>query len=125
MESGRSTGARFGPQDNKTIFSLSQKERNQAMFETLDKLFLAGLGAVTMTKERAEALFEEYVAKGKAKREEKSGFIKEVLDTAEKSRAELEKIIAEQLHKVITQLPLATKEDIERLEEKIDQLLSR
>ena len=95
------------------------------MFETLDKLFLAGLGAVTMTKERAEALFEEYVAKGKAKREEKSGFIKEVLDTAEKSRAELEKIIAEQLHKVITQLPLATKEDIERLEEKIDQLLSR
>jgi polyhydroxyalkanoate synthesis regulator phasin len=95
------------------------------MFETLDKLFLAGLGAVSMTKERAEALFEEYVQKGKAKREEKSGFIKEVLDMAEKSRADLEKIISEQLQKVMSQMPLATKEDLKRLEEKIDQLLKK
>ena len=63
------------------------------MFETLDKIFLAGLGAMTLTKEKAEEIFDEYVEKGKAKREEKSGFVKDLLDRDEKSRADLEKII--------------------------------
>ena len=36
------------------------------MFETLDKIMLAGLGAMSMTKEKAESIFDEYVEKGKA-----------------------------------------------------------
>jgi polyhydroxyalkanoate synthesis regulator phasin len=43
------------------------------MFETLDKLMLAGLGAVSMTRERAEEIFDEYVSRGKvAKRRAKT-----------------------------------------------------
>jgi polyhydroxyalkanoate synthesis regulator phasin len=95
------------------------------MFETLDKIFLAGLGAMSLTKEKAEEIFEEYVEKGKLKREQKSGFVKEILDTAAKSRSDLEKIISEQLQKVLAQMPLATKNDLKRIEEKLDQLLSR
>lgn len=95
------------------------------MFETLDKIFLAGLGAMSMTKERAEQIFDEYVEKGKAKREEKSGFVKELLDTAAKSRADLEKIISEQVRKALSQLPLATKDDLKRIEEKLDQALGQ
>ena len=95
------------------------------MFETLDKIFLAGLGAMTLTKEKAEEIFDEYVEKGKAKREEKSGFVKELLDSAAKSRADLEKIISEQLHKALAQLPLATKDDLKRIEEKLDQALGQ
>lgn len=95
------------------------------MFETLDKIFLAGLGAMSLTKEKAEEIFEEYVEKGKLKREQKSGFVKEILDTAAKSRSELEKIISEQLQKALAQMPLATKNDLKRIEEKLDQLLSR
>ena len=95
------------------------------MFETLDKLFLAGLGAMTLTKDKAEEIFEDYVEKGKAQREQKSGFVKELLETAEKSRADLEKIISEQVHKALAQLPLATKDDLKRVEEKLDQLLSK
>lgn len=95
------------------------------MFETLDKLFLAGVGAMSMTKEKAEALFEEYVEKGKVQREQKSGFVKEVMDMAEKSRADLEKVISEQVEKALEQFPLATKDDLKRVEDKLDQLLSR
>jgi len=95
------------------------------MFETLDKIFLAGLGAMSLTKEKAEEIFEEYVEKGKLKREQKSGFVKEILDTAAKSRSDLEKIISEQLQKALAQMPLATKNDLKRIEEKLDQLLSR
>lgn len=93
------------------------------MFETLDKMMLAGLGAVSMTRERAEKIFDEYVSRGKADKEARSGFVKEIVDSAEKTRKEFEKIISEQVQKTVDQLSLATHKDIQRLEEKIDKLL--
>jgi poly(hydroxyalkanoate) granule-associated protein len=99
------------------------KETN--MFETIDKLFLAGLGAAAMTKERAEKIFDEYVAKGKVEKEQRQGFVKEVMEHAQKTKEELEKVISEQVKKGISNLAVATKEDVKRLEAKIDQLLKK
>jgi polyhydroxyalkanoate synthesis regulator phasin len=93
------------------------------MFETIDKLMFAGLGALSMTKERAEKIFDDYVRRGQLENEGRSGFVKEVMDSAEKSRQNLEKLIAEQVDKSVGKLNLASKDDIKRLEEKIDRLL--
>jgi polyhydroxyalkanoate synthesis regulator phasin len=95
------------------------------MFETLDKMMLAGLGAVSMTRERAEQMFDEYVNKGQAERDNRSGFVKEVMDSAERTRSELEKMISKQVQETVTTLHLATQEDIQRIEEKLDQLLAK
>jgi len=95
------------------------------MFETLDKLMLAGLGAISMTREKAEKLFDEYVSRGRAQKESKAGFVKEMMDTAEKTRAELANIVAEQVSKTVDKLNLATKDDIRRLEEKLEKAQSR
>ncbi len=95
------------------------------MFETLDKVVLAGLGAMSMTKEKAEQIFEEYVSRGQAEREHKSGFIKEMMETAERTRADMEKLIGEQVKKAISANPIATKDDIKRIEQKLDQLLAK
>ena len=95
------------------------------MFETLDKLMLAGLGALTMTRERAEKMFDDYVNKGQAAREGRSGFVKEVLDSAEKTRAEFQKLVSDQVRQTVDSLHLASKEDIRRIEEKVDQLLTK
>lgn len=94
------------------------------MFETLDKMFMAGLGAMSMTKEKAEQIFDEYVKKGQAEREHKSGFVKEILETAEKTRSDMEKLVSEQVKKTISSIPLATKEDLKRVEQKLDQILA-
>lgn len=95
------------------------------MFETLDKLMLAGLGAMTMTRERAEEIFDEYVEKGKAQKDQRSGFIKDLMDRAEKNRKDMEKLVEEQIEKVLTKQPLATKDDVKRIEDKLDQLLNK
>jgi len=92
------------------------------MFETLDKIFLAGLGAISMTQERAEKIFDEYVSRGKAEKESRAGFIKTMMDAADKNRIELEKIIAKQVRETMERLDLLTREDIERIEKKIDKL---
>ncbi len=95
------------------------------MFETLDKLMLAGLGALTMTRERAEKLFDEYVSKGQAEREARSGFVKEVMDSADRTRAEFQRLVADQVRQTINNLHLATKDDLLRIELKLDQLLAK
>ena len=95
------------------------------MLDALDRFMMAGIGAMSMTKERADELFDEYVNRGKAERENKSGFVKEVLDQAEKSRSEFEKLIDKQVRETVEKLGLATKEDVKRIEEKLDMLLAK
>jgi len=95
------------------------------MFETMDRLMLAGLGALSMTRERAEKIFDEYVSRGKAEKAGRSGFVKEMMDNAEKTRNAFEELISKQVHHAVDKLDFATREDIQRVEEKLDQLLSR
>ena len=95
------------------------------MFESLDKMMLAGLGALSMTRARAEKLFDEYVSRGQAEKENRSGFVKEVMDGADRTRSELEKMISEQVQQTVTMLHLASQEDIDRIEKKLDQLLAK
>ncbi len=78
-----------------------------------------------MTRERAEQMFDEYVSKGQAERDNRSGFVKEVMDSADRTRSELEKMISKQVQETVTTLHLATQEDVQRIEEKLDQLLAK
>lgn len=95
------------------------------MFETLDKMMMASLGALSMTRERAEKMFDEAVSKGKEAKDNRSGFVKEVMDSADKTRTELENLVSEQVQKTVTELHLASREDIERIEQKLDKLLKK
>ncbi len=95
------------------------------MFEALDKIMLAGLGAMSMTREKAESIFDEYVEKGKAQKEQRAGFVREVMEHAEKAKGDMEKVISEQVEKAMAKQPLATKDDVKRLEAKLDQLLAK
>ena len=92
------------------------------MFETLDKIMLAGLGAISMTRDRAEKIFDEYVSRGKVEKESRTGFVKAIMDAADKNRTELEKLIAKQVRETMEHLNLPSRDDIQRLEEKIDKL---
>lgn len=95
------------------------------MFETIDKLMMAGLGAAAMTKEKAEKIFDEYLSRGKAEAADKTGFVKELMDRAGENKKNLEHLISEQFSNVATRLNFATKEDIQNLEAKIDRLLEK
>ena len=47
-----------------------------------------------------------------------------MLDSADKARKDLEKLVSDQIHKTLSDMPLATKDDIKRLEQKIDLILA-
>ena len=92
------------------------------MFETFDKMMLATIGALSMTRDRAEKLFDDYVSRGQAEAGRKEGFVNDLLKSAEKSRTELEQMIARQVSQTAQRMDLPTREDIRRLEAKIDRI---
>jgi len=93
------------------------------MFETLDKVAMAGLGALTMTREKAEKIFDEYVKRGEIEKDSRKGFMKDVMDSAEKTRKDLEKMISDEVKKTIDSMDIATKKDIRHIEGKLDKVL--
>jgi polyhydroxyalkanoate synthesis regulator phasin len=95
------------------------------MFESINRVVLAGLGALSMSRERAEKIFDEYVRRGQAEKADRSGFVKDLMDSAEKARKDLEDLVAKQVRQALAALNVATREDIERLEAKVDELLKQ
>lgn len=93
------------------------------MFETLDRIMLAGLGALSMTREKAEGLFDEAVRRGQESRKDREKFIADVMDSAQRARATFEESLSRHVRAAVANLNLATHEDIRRLEAKLDQLL--
>ncbi len=91
----------------------------------IDKMMYAGLGAISMTRQRAEKLFDDYVKRGQAEKEKRTGFIKDVMETSEKTRKEFENLVSEQVKKVVKQMNVATSDDIKRLEKKLDKLMKQ
>lgn len=92
------------------------------MFEAMNKMMLAGLGVMSMSREKAESIFDEYVSRGQAEREGKSSFVKELMDSADKTRQDLEKLVNEQMHKAIESTSVATKNDISRIEQQLQAI---
>jgi polyhydroxyalkanoate synthesis regulator phasin len=95
------------------------------MLETLDKMVLASLGVMNMSRKRAEKIFDDLVRQGQAARGQKGSFVKEMVDTAEKARKDLEETVARQVRSALAKVDLASRDDVERLEKKLDQALRR
>jgi polyhydroxyalkanoate synthesis regulator phasin len=93
------------------------------MFETFDKLMTAGFGALTMTREKAERLFDDAVQRGRQQRGDQKQFVDDMMDSATRARTSLEDLIAKQLRATLASLNLPSREDLARVEAKLDALL--
>ncbi len=95
------------------------------MLDTVQRLMEAGLGAFSVTREKAEQVFDEMVRRGQMEKGGRDQFVKDLVDAAGQTRSEMETLIASEMHKVLVKLNLPTREDLARVEAKIDQLLQR
>ncbi|MDW7679140.1 MAG: phasin family protein [bacterium] len=92
------------------------------MFDLFKKTVLMGLGAITITKEKAEQIVDELVKKGELAKDDRSKAIQDLLKKAEEQEKILVDKVSAEVNKAIEKLGLPTKKDLERLEKKIDEL---
>jgi polyhydroxyalkanoate synthesis regulator phasin len=93
--------------------------------ELVERLLLAGVGAVSLTAERAEALAEELAAKGGIRKEEARELIDESTARWRGEAGRMGERASAALEGLFAELGLVTKDDYEELELRVAQLEHR
>jgi len=84
----------------------------------LEKGFLAGIGLLSMTREKAEKLIDELSKEGELQKGEVKQWVDQLSNRGEEERQALRNLIRDELKKVLDDMGLATKEDIQKLLDK-------
>ena len=90
------------------------------MTNLLEKGFLAGIGLLSMTREKAQGIIDELSHEGELQKSEVKQWVDQLSDRGEEERQALRKLIRDELKVVLDEMGLATKEDIQKLREKQD-----
>ncbi|MCK4947180.1 MAG: hypothetical protein KAQ99_09900 [Candidatus Aureabacteria bacterium] len=88
----------------------------------LKDLVNLGLGALVITKEKAEEVVNELVKKGEVGQEEGKELISKLIEKGEKSKKEIEDRIEKTVKDVVGKLDISTKKEIEELKFEIEEL---
>lgn len=95
------------------------------MIDFIKKGLAFGLGLAVTSKERVEKFVNELVKKGELSQEESKELINQLIQRGEEEKTELKRIMFEQFKQLTDELNLATKDDINKLEERIQNLEKR
>lgn len=95
------------------------------MKEMVHKTFALGWGAMALTRETAGKLVDELVKKGEVGQEEARDLVNDLLERGKKEREEVQKVIRQEMARVLGELNLPSRDDLLRLEAKVDRLLQR
>lgn len=90
--------------------------------DILKKLTLASIGAYTVTREKAEELFDEMVKKGEITSDEKAEALKNFVNRSVESTEKMSKWVEEAFQKFSTRLSGKLDDQISRLSDRIEQL---
>ncbi|HFE53089.1 MAG TPA: hypothetical protein ENK07_06580 [Bacteroidetes bacterium] len=86
------------------------------------KALMAGVGALSLTREKAEAFVDELVKKGEVSRPEKMKVVDDLLKKAEQEERQILEKLGKVVTKALQEMDLPTKEDLRRIEEKLDRI---
>lgn len=96
--------------------------RRITMIESLRKLGLLGIGAISITEEKIKQVVNELVEKGEMSTEEGKTLVHELLTEKKKQVQDFEEKISRDVQNAIGKSKIASKDDVSRLEDKITEL---
>ena len=91
----------------------------------IEKMLLAGFGAFTLTREKAEKIVNDLVKRGEVAKKDQPEFVKKLLERGKDTRAEIEAMVEKTMTNVLNKLNIPTKSDIDALMKKIDELAKK
>lgn len=95
------------------------------MKDLLNKAVSLGLGLAVTSKEQVEKLVEEMVRKGEMSRAESSAFVDELLQKGKEAQRKVDAMVRERVAEMTGSKHYATKEEIARIERRLEELERR
>lgn len=92
------------------------------MNDLFKKAFSLGIGVTIASKEKLEGYVNELVKKGEIAPDQSKELVAKLIQRGEEQQTELKQLIRDQFQKLMGELHMATKEDIARLERRIEKL---
>ncbi|MCQ6561738.1 phasin family protein [Paenibacillus mendelii] len=92
------------------------------MRDTINKAISLGLGIAIASKEQIEKTVEELVKKGEINRSESMDLVDELMKKGGEAKQHMETVVRERVNGMLGESRLATKEDIARIEQRLDAL---
>ena len=92
------------------------------MRTTIEKALSLGLGLAIAGKEQVEKTVEELVKKGEVNKSESKELIQHLIQKGEEMKSQLEIAVKEKMNAAYTEMKLATKDDIKKLEDRMEAL---
>ena len=90
-----------------------------------DKFLLAGLGVITITKEKAEKFVKELVSRGEVTKKGSSTLINDLLNKGKRARKEIKDFIKKETTLIYKQANRASQKEVNELKKRIRQLEAR
>lgn len=89
---------------------------------SMKKLFLAGIGSLAVTYEKAEGMVDELVKKGALAVAEGKELNEELKRNLREKKEGEKPLTSERLREIVSELQYASKKDIEELKARIEEL---
>jgi polyhydroxyalkanoate synthesis regulator phasin len=89
------------------------------MSDLLKKAISLGLGITAVSREKVQQFVDEMVVKGELGKSEAKDVVNRLIDRGEEHRLELRQIVHDQVQKILSELDVATKQDLRDLEQKL------
>jgi len=86
------------------------------------KGILAGLGLISLTKEKIEDLVDDLVKRGELSKDESSKFVKEVMEKADQRTKEMKDWVDKRVEETLDKLRPKALSQIEEISAKLEQL---
>jgi len=86
------------------------------------KAIFAGLGALALTREKAQEIAKDLIKQGELSETKEAEFIKDIMEWAEESKSAIEKKMEVIAKKVMPSLDLPTRKEFDELKKEIAKL---
>lgn len=90
------------------------------MKELITNILLAGIGAMVITKEKAEDIMGELIQKGSVSRDEAKAVIDSLVEKGEKEKKNFLESIRLEVRKTIEEMGIPSREEFEALKKKVE-----
>jgi polyhydroxyalkanoate synthesis regulator phasin len=87
----------------------------------IEKSLLAGMGVLTLTRDKVTQFVDKLVEAGEVKPEEAPGIVDKLVTRGETEREELRKLVHQELDRVIP----VSRQDLDELNRKVDELAAQ
>ncbi len=90
--------------------------------DAFKKVFLAGVGALSLSKAKAKKIVEELIEQGQIRKDEGQHLVEEMLHKADSTRTAVEDKVKKNATQAYQKLNLATQKQLEKMEKRIHSL---